>query len=380
MIQMHYSDFQFPILKYNPIKKIKASNLFDQIVLVCPDMKENAIVEKFAIDNNVEIFYGDKDNVLKRMIDAAEHFNSYIIVRPSIRWFMLDTDLIKSEIDTLLQNKYDYMATPFNFDERFGAEIFTKNCLLTLKSIFDVDINMKEKYQFNPAAYIELESHDLRIGYVHDAPKYDQGKYDILKKQMIDAWPADGQGEKYDDRPIHSYGYVKQYIDDGDRILDIACGSGYGTNLLSEIQGTECVGVDILTELIANAQSTFFEKSNLKFICSDYKDLTFNHTFDKIFSFHTMEHIENDEDFLSKMYSFLKNDGELFIEVPILRPLPFENITTPINPDHILEYSIEQFKTKIEKYFKIKNIYGVNHGHYTTEEKTRNAMLIQAKR
>ena len=47
VIQLHYTDFQFAIEKFNPIKKLKDSNIFDEIILICPDMNENKKLENY---------------------------------------------------------------------------------------------------------------------------------------------------------------------------------------------------------------------------------------------------------------------------------------------------------------------------------------------
>ena len=83
---------------------------------------------------------------------------------------------------------------------------------------------------------------------------------------------------------------------------------------------------------------------------------------------------------LKKLNSLLKSNGKLLLEVPILRELPFADIPTPINPDHVREYKVTELKKKISKLFQIDQIFGVNRGYYTTEENCREACFVVASK
>jgi ubiquinone/menaquinone biosynthesis C-methylase UbiE len=214
--------------------------------------------------------------------------------------------------------------------------------------------------------------------YIEDTPVYNASHFEEIKNKMILAWPEEGRGEKYPDRPIYSYEFAKKFINEDDVVLDIACGSGYGTNLLTTATKKGCVGVDIQQDLIEFASERFNDNKQLKFIQSDFSALDFDNYFNKIISLHTMEHVSDDDYFLKKLHFFLKSGGELLLEVPILRIRPFVGIPTPINPDHIIEYKIDELLNKVANHFNIIESYGVNHGLYTNKEKATSAIFVRA--
>jgi spore coat polysaccharide biosynthesis protein SpsF len=163
LIQIHYSDFQFRIREFNPIKKLKNSGIFKDIILICPDVAENEFIKDFASESGVRIFFGDKNNVIKRMIDAADYYDGDVVVRPSIRWFMLDVELIRKQINLLLENKCDYVAVPYDFDERFGAEVYSLSCLKNINEKFNNNSELERTYKFTPSAYLEIEKHKFNV-------------------------------------------------------------------------------------------------------------------------------------------------------------------------------------------------------------------------
>src|SRR5438132_12088970 len=61
---------------------------------------------------------------------------------------------------------------------------------------------------------------------------------------------------------LHRYA-VAAALADGKRVLDIACGEGYGSNLLAAT-AAQVIGVDIASEVIAHARQAY-RKENLIF-------------------------------------------------------------------------------------------------------------------
>jgi ubiquinone/menaquinone biosynthesis C-methylase UbiE len=61
-------------------------------------------------------------------------------------------------------------------------------------------------------------------------------------------------------------------IKSNDVVVDLGCGLGYVTNLLSQKAG-KVIGIDISTELLKEAQQSY-QRQNIQFIRADIKDLT----------------------------------------------------------------------------------------------------------
>ena len=93
------------------------------------------------------------------------------------------------------------------------------------------------------------------------------------------------------------------------RILDIACGSGFGSEILSEL-GT-VVGVDIDAEAVAYARGRYANE-RVSFVVGDADDPVFLAslgTFDAVVTCATVEHVGNAENFLRWIRQALRPHG-----------------------------------------------------------------------
>lgn len=110
-------------------------------------------------------------------------------------------------------------------------------------------------------------------------------------------------------------------------ILDVGCGDGKITAEISQLvpEGS-VVGIDKSQSMISFAQNNYPEEmySNLKFILQDAQELTYKDAFDDIFSFTTLQWIENHNAFLFGAYAGLKNGGTLAVTMPMGLPLALE--------------------------------------------------------
>lgn len=78
------------------------------------------------------------------------------------------------------------------------------------------------------------------------------------------------------------------------KVLDIACGAGYGSKILSEV-AEKVVGVDRNRDAI-NYALRHYRADNLSFVCSTVEDFKIGRgTYDVIVSFETLEHLDDDE-------------------------------------------------------------------------------------
>src|SRR5262245_29365853 len=86
----------------------------------------------------------------------------------------------------------------------------------------------------------------------------------------------------------------------GKRVLDVACGEGYGANTLKQLGALAVDGVDSSPQAITNAQA-LFPSHDVRFHLHDAEkvdELFSNETFDVIVSLETIEHLRNPTRFL----------------------------------------------------------------------------------
>lgn len=103
-------------------------------------------------------------------------------------------------------------------------------------------------------------------------------------------------------------------------VLDVACGTGYGTSILSSV-AKKVVGVDISREAVswAKRNNTFY--CSCTFINKDIENKSILSEYDLIVSFETIEHLRDPKNFLRKIsLNNLRENGELIFSVPLEDP------------------------------------------------------------
>lgn len=160
---------------------------------------------------------------------------------------------------------------------------------------------------------------------------------------------------------IHRYILAIEIAKDKD-VLDIACGEGYGSNLLSKVART-VVGIDIDKKTINEAEYKY-KTNNLSFVqCEATKLLFDNNTFDVIVCFETIEHIKEYEKLIAELKRVLKKDGLLILSTPNKRT--FSDQRNHKNPFHIKEFYFDEFTYLLSSYFKNHEIL-TQEAHHTS--------------
>jgi hypothetical protein len=129
----------------------------------------------------------------------------------------------------------------------------------------------------------------------------------------------------------------------GKRVLDIACGEGYGSWFLKEWGAREVIGVDISTEAIDSARKRF-GREGVSFLVGDAcraHEFLEHASFDVIVSFETIEHVADPQSFLVGLRSLVTPAAGIFISCPN------DHVAMPANqsnPFHLRKYTFEEFQ------------------------------------
>lgn len=101
----------------------------------------------------------------------------------------------------------------------------------------------------------------------------------------------------------------------GKRVVDIACGTGYGSALLADAGAASVLGVDCSPEAIDHAKARY-KGGNLAFQQSDIFTFQPQEKFDVVVSFETIEHIDDHRGALARFFDLLQPGGRLIISSP----------------------------------------------------------------
>jgi len=141
-------------------------------------------------------------------------------------------------------------------------------------------------------------------------------------------------------------------------VLDVACGTGYGTEYLLSRGAKMVVGLDISADAINYARSKFDRSKGLHFIRADAANFPFSDSsFDIIVSFETIEHLKDQSEFLAECKRVLKNDS-LFISSTPNKLISSPDTEKPVNPFHIKEFYPDEFRHLLCKHFTGVTLYG----------------------
>jgi SAM-dependent methyltransferase len=136
------------------------------------------------------------------------------------------------------------------------------------------------------------------------------------------------------------------------RLLDVACGVGYGTRLLAEaLPGTAVTGVDLDPEGIRQARASP-HPANASFRVGDlerWESTIGADTFDCVVSFDTIEHLAHREIMLMNLVEHLDPDGCLLLSTPVRGDGP--RLETQGRYQHRIEYSPQTLYDLLCRYF-----------------------------
>ncbi len=155
------------------------------------------------------------------------------------------------------------------------------------------------------------------------------------------------------------YEFALQYVRTK-KVLDIGCGTGYGADLIAS-KASEVIGVDISDEAINYARQ-HYKRENIKFSVGDATHLNFlkEKEFDTVVSFEVIEHIAAYFQYLKEIRRVLKDDGILIISTPN-KKYHSPDSEKPLNPFHVTEFELDDFKNLLKKYFGNVKLYGHYH-------------------
>lgn len=156
------------------------------------------------------------------------------------------------------------------------------------------------------------------------------------------------------------YLFAKRYIPEGSWVLDCACGSGYGTALLTAHTGTAgyVVGLDVSRAAVAHCRDAH-PLPNVEFKTASAEKLPFQDAaFDAYCCFETLEHVPNPARALKEARRVLKPGGVLLLSTPDRIVSGLGPGETPRNPFHLREWSLLELDRLLRPVFPDTRFWG----------------------
>lgn len=359
------------------IGTLKDSNIFDKIVIASPDDTSSEKIESLANNWQVNYYAGARDNVLERFNGVVEKFVPKIIVRVQLRACWVDIKLIEEAIE-LIKSGYDYIDHGLDINYAMGADVFTRECFLKSRIEINTMENGIEKntYIFSPWAYMQKRD-KFNVGTIEKVELYSIDRVEKLRSKMENLiGKEENMLSVTPQSPGMRYQMVSKYLNEGDVVLDIACGRGGGSKYLSKYCSI-IHGVDYDARYIEYANTKYSNMSTVIFHQGTDKSIgDLGTIFNKIVSLHTLEHVEDDYTFLMNLNTYLKPDGELILEVPRLLKYP---LNAPLWPFHSREYTTDEIRSLLNRTgFKVLEEKGGNRNQYVEISEAREVLFFVA--
>jgi ubiquinone/menaquinone biosynthesis C-methylase UbiE len=154
----------------------------------------------------------------------------------------------------------------------------------------------------------------------------------------------------------HRYAFARRFAA-GRRVLDVACGEGYGSALLADV-AQSVVGVDIAASAVTHAGAAYAGRSNLRFVQGSAAALPLaDATVDVVISFETLEHLAQADQprMLAEIARVLTASGVVILSAP--NPVEYSQARGYRNPFHQHEPTRAEIENLLAPLFAARRWY-----------------------
>ena len=173
------------------------------------------------------------------------------------------------------------------------------------------------------------------------------------------------------DNPIHqrllkAYYAATDYVNGS--LLEIGCGEGRGVELLAPLI-SDYTAIDKIAAVVEQLRK---DHPDQQFDAGLIPPLPYqSNQFDSVVSFQVIEHIKDDDLFLSEIHRVLKPGGTALITTPNIK------LTLSRNPWHIREYTADQLYKKASTCFTSVQMLGITGNDKVMEYYNSNKASVQ---
>ncbi len=168
-------------------------------------------------------------------------------------------------------------------------------------------------------------------------------------------------------RHLVVYDWIAERVAGG-RVVDMACGEGYGTEVLAR-RAAHVTGVDANPDAYEHAKARYGSEK-----IAIVRDLieTFAEPADAVVFLQTVEHLHEPAAALRHFGSMLEPGGAVYVSTPNVLTLAPEGAERSDNPFHIHEYKAGEFRELCRRVFGEVDLYGV---HYARKLRAHHVAL-----
>lgn len=146
----------------------------------------------------------------------------------------------------------------------------------------------------------------------------------------------------------------------GKRVLDLACGTGYGAAELAR-SASHVFALDIAAEALNYARA-HYQRPNLHFAQADCRQAPLpDSSFDLIVAFELIEHLSDSASLLREARRLLAPSGQFVVSTPNRDYYEQTRQESGPNPFHRREFAYDEFVTALREFFPYTALFVQNH-------------------
>lgn len=332
------------------------------LIVVAPEFDQGGALDALVSESfgkRVRMHYGQDDSPLNRMLAATTELpDEAYLIRIDGLHFCFDASAAKAMLAQAQAGNLDTVKLPDDFPVQYGSDIYRLGALRKLEGLLTTDSD--RVFKVHPKFYQFANPDIFNCAYAETLPEYsDEYLFQCRERaKYIYAIPrleVNAQRLWAGDQLSFHYELASCYLEPSMKVLDIACGYGYGARFLSD-KVTEIHGGDIDAETVKHARS-LTPQSNVHIHEEDVTAISFpDNSFDAVLSMETIEHVDVLA-CIKEFFRVLRPKGTLILSTPQNKLGKI-----PINTAHKQEYSLQDIKFLCEKHFRIREVIGIKAG------------------
>lgn len=201
------------------VDRLKAVESIDVIVLATTTNQTDEVMAQYASSIGIEVFRGDEDDVMGRVVNAGKSVDADVIVEITGDCPIIDPEIIEQAIRSYRENTYEYVGNQHvrSYPDGMDVQVFALETLIRSEAMTDEPLDREHvtlHIRNNPQIFSHLnlvappEQHWPDLGLTLD----EQSDFDLLKV-IIEHF--------YDKNPLFSCLDVVRFLKTNQQLVDI---------------------------------------------------------------------------------------------------------------------------------------------------------------
>ncbi len=372
------------IINDHPVVYWTIKNIIDHIpdssiTVVAPEFDKDGSFNTLPteINHSISLYFGFDNSPLDRLLSAFNLLgdNDYILRIDGLNFGFNGKKAVEM-YKYAHEHELDCLKFPDDFPIHFTLDVYRLGALRLVRKLLT---KSDDVYKIHPKYYMFMHPNKFKVAHYTNLPSYPDIKLQELRQlyqSVFEIREGDvGRRIKTGDQLNFHYELASEYVAKKMDVLDIACGEGYGTEILSR-RAKRVIGADLDDPAVRKA-AKIHQNKNLEFRIENALSTSFDdESFDMITSMETIEHIKEDMKYLKEIRRILKKGGYFIFSTPQNR---LGHV--PMNNEHVREYSLEKLKKIVGQYFTIEKIIGIKQGRiiFSNDPLGTNTILVCRK-